>query len=184
MSRPPRARERVLDAYESIVIRDGERAATMDAVAHEAGVSKGGLLYHYASKAALEDALVARLRAASLQDRDEIMSSPEGVLEAFLRSSTDVDSGFDRVMLAVTRLAHQGHEGARDALAGVRDLWEELLAPYVRDDTALTMVLLISDGLYINASLGDDALTRTPDDETSMRAFIARVIQSVARDDT
>ncbi|WP_337479241.1 TetR family transcriptional regulator [Microbacterium yannicii] len=50
MSRPPLAREKVLDAFERILIDEGERAATMDAAARAAGVSKGGLLYHFASR--------------------------------------------------------------------------------------------------------------------------------------
>ena len=33
MSRPPRARGSVLDAYEQLLITDGARGATMDAVA-------------------------------------------------------------------------------------------------------------------------------------------------------
>src|SRR5947199_10858349 len=36
--------------FRSILIAEGERAATIEAVAREAGVSKGGLLYHFASK--------------------------------------------------------------------------------------------------------------------------------------
>ena len=61
MSRPPRARESVLDAFEQLLVDDGERAATMDATARAEGVSKGGLLYHFASKDALEHALLERL---------------------------------------------------------------------------------------------------------------------------
>ena len=51
----PAARERVLDAFESILVEHGERTATLDAVAESAGVSKGGLLYHFGSKQALVD---------------------------------------------------------------------------------------------------------------------------------
>ena len=68
MARPPRAREKVLDAFEALLIDDGERAATMDATARQAGVSKGGLLYHLESKVALEAAIIARL--AVLLDED------------------------------------------------------------------------------------------------------------------
>lgn len=50
MPRPPLAREKVLDAFEAILIDDGERAATLEATAKAAGVSKGGLLYHFRSK--------------------------------------------------------------------------------------------------------------------------------------
>ena len=43
-----------------MIRRDGARALTLDAVAAEAGVSKGGLLYHFASKRALIDGLLER----------------------------------------------------------------------------------------------------------------------------
>src|SRR5690606_13182471 len=43
----PAARAKVLDAFVSILLEHGERAATLDAVAAAAGVSKGGLLYHF-----------------------------------------------------------------------------------------------------------------------------------------
>lgn len=54
-------RTRVLDAAESIVQARGVPALTLDAAAREAGVSKGGLLYHFASKEALLEGLMARL---------------------------------------------------------------------------------------------------------------------------
>jgi len=44
------ARDRVLDAYETLLIESGPAATTLDAVAAAARVSKGGLLYHFASK--------------------------------------------------------------------------------------------------------------------------------------
>lgn len=50
MARKPVARGAVLDAFESLLIEVGERAATLDAVAGRAGVSKGGLLYHFPNK--------------------------------------------------------------------------------------------------------------------------------------
>jgi hypothetical protein len=53
MARKPVAREAVLDAFESLLIEVGERAATLDAVARLAGVSKGGLLYHFPNKEAM-----------------------------------------------------------------------------------------------------------------------------------
>ena len=44
------ARERILDAALAVADRVGAAHLTLDAVATEAGVSKGGLLYHFASK--------------------------------------------------------------------------------------------------------------------------------------
>lgn len=57
----PDARTRILDAAEAIVQARGVTGLTLEAAARDAGVSKGGLLYHFASKEALLTALMARL---------------------------------------------------------------------------------------------------------------------------
>lgn len=51
-------RSLVLDAAENVVSREGAASLTLDAVAREADISKGGLLYHFPSKAALIEALI------------------------------------------------------------------------------------------------------------------------------
>ncbi|WP_435099608.1 TetR/AcrR family transcriptional regulator [Arhodomonas sp. AD133] len=56
-------RERVLDAAERVVSRDGAAHLTLDAVVAEAGVSKGGMLYHFNSKQALLEGLLERTLA-------------------------------------------------------------------------------------------------------------------------
>jgi len=54
------ARERLLDAAERVVVESGATHLTLDAVAKSAGVSKGGLLYHFPSKEALLDGMLQR----------------------------------------------------------------------------------------------------------------------------
>jgi len=58
----------------------GARHLTLDAVAREAGVSKGGLLYHFPSKEALLSAMVesfcGRLTEAAPVDRSNSSKSP------------------------------------------------------------------------------------------------------------
>jgi len=54
------ARERVLEAAERVVSETGAARLTLDAVAQAAGVSKGGLLYHFPSKESLLAALAKR----------------------------------------------------------------------------------------------------------------------------
>lgn len=61
-TRANNSREQILDAYEHLLVQAGERAATLDAVAAQAKVSKGGLLYHFGSKKALFEALLDRTR--------------------------------------------------------------------------------------------------------------------------
>ena len=54
------ARDRVLEAAERLVAEVGAARLTLDAVAQGAGVSKGGLLYHFPSKESLLNALAHR----------------------------------------------------------------------------------------------------------------------------
>ena len=54
------ARDRILQAAEAVALRDGARHLTLEAAAREAGVSKGGVLYHFPSKHALLDGMLQR----------------------------------------------------------------------------------------------------------------------------
>jgi AcrR family transcriptional regulator len=68
----PSNREQVLAAATKVALRDGPGAVTIDAVVAEAGMSRGGVLYHFPSKDALLQALVDQdidaLRAVTGQD--------------------------------------------------------------------------------------------------------------------
>ena len=54
----PSNRRSVLDAATRVALREGPGAVTIDAVVTEAGMSRGGVLYHFPSKDALLQALV------------------------------------------------------------------------------------------------------------------------------
>jgi AcrR family transcriptional regulator len=54
-------RDRLLDAAEAVVIEQGVNAMTLEAVATQAKVSKGGLLYHFPSKDAVVQGMVSRI---------------------------------------------------------------------------------------------------------------------------
>ena len=54
---PLSSRERLMVAAVQVALSEGISAMTLEAVAKEAGVSKGGLLYHFASK----DELIAAM---------------------------------------------------------------------------------------------------------------------------
>ena len=62
----PACRTRILDAAMRVAGRDGILALTLDKVAREAGVSKGGLIHHFRTKHDLISALLERFRAQTL----------------------------------------------------------------------------------------------------------------------
>ncbi|WOF21692.1 TetR/AcrR family transcriptional regulator [Microbacterium betulae] len=179
MSRPPRARDKVLDAFESILIEDGERAATLDAVARRAGVSKGGLLYHFGSRDALDAGLVERLRLLAADDVAATQGAPEGPVGYFLATSAHVGSPFDRTIVSVSRLANGGNATATAALTELRRAWADAIRPHVRDDASLDLVLLLSDGLYINSALLNDVPGPVPTGD-ALDALI-RLVESATR---
>lgn len=79
-------RDRVLDAAERVVGRDGVANFTLEAVANEAGVSKGGLLYHFRSKPALIMAVVDRLANRCERDQRAVLEEEPGGPGAFCRA--------------------------------------------------------------------------------------------------
>jgi len=147
------ARDRVLDAFEELLNEQGERAATLDAVARAAGVSKGGLLYHFPSKDALVDGLLQRLDERLAEDIERIRASDEGVVPYLIRTSFAVDTPFDRTILAVSRIAQGNDERASAGLARLHDSWTAVVAEAVGDPLVARAIVLMSDGLYYNSAL-------------------------------
>ncbi len=55
------SKSRILDCAERVVLRDGVARLTLDAVAAEAGLSKGGVLYNFPTKEDLIRGMIARM---------------------------------------------------------------------------------------------------------------------------
>jgi AcrR family transcriptional regulator len=77
VSPPQSSRERILAAAVQVAIGDGVSAMTLDAVAREAGVSKGGLLYHFGSKDELIAAMLENHAARIQQTIEARMAADE-----------------------------------------------------------------------------------------------------------
>ncbi|UVJ40387.1 TetR/AcrR family transcriptional regulator [Arthrobacter sp. CJ23] len=150
MPRKPVARDAVLDAFEALLIEVGERAATLDAVAKRAGVSKGGLLYHFPNKEALIGSLLERMDRLAQDDIEGMKSAPEGAAAYFIKSSLWADTPLDRVFVASTRLAEVAHEETRRRFARIQQQWLDVLADDVGPELAKA-VRYMGDGLYFNA---------------------------------
>lgn len=179
MPRPPLARERVLDAFEATLINEGERAATLETVAKAAGVSKGGLLYHFASKDDLATGLTDRLRSLTDDDLARMDESAEGPVAYYIRTSVMEDDALDRALVATSRLAQGGSSPAAEALREVRHRWADAIRPHVRDETALDLVMLVSDGLYFNNSLGVNGERTAFTSDGTLSQLVERVQRAV-----
>ncbi|CAN5159382.1 MAG: TetR family transcriptional regulator [Nocardioidaceae bacterium] len=147
-------RDRILDSFEKILVSGGTRSATIDAVAAEAAVSKGGLLYHFRSKDDLLDGMLARLAARGAEDVEKMRNAPGGPVDYYLETSIDSGSDFDRALIAAARVAYESEERATRALAALRDAWFLVLRDHLGDDSLARTIQLIGDGLYFDDTTG------------------------------
>lgn len=178
MGHGPTTLQRLIDAYEEILISEGERSATLDAIAVRAGVSKGGLTYHFKSKDELAQALFARLRELVDADLAVMRAEPEHAATYYIRSSLDITSPLERCNMAVTRLAQGSHPEAGELLAECRTQWFTVLTEAVGNEDMVHLVMLLGDGIYFNASLaGTGALPEEKDPRTIDR--IIKLIETI-----
>lgn len=171
------AREKILDAYESVIADQGERGATLELIAQQAGVSKGGLLYHFGSKDALAAGLLQRLDERVDADLDLMRASEEGPSAFYVRTSLFTGSPLDHTLVAVARLSAEAHPEASAALARSRDRWLELIAEEVGDRARAHAILLIGDGLYYEAAYRGE---REESPAAEMESLL-RVVAELAR---
>lgn len=171
MTAEPSTRDRLLDAFEQLLVSGGSRAATLDAVAAAADVSKGGLLYHFHSKDDLIEGMLDRLREQGAEDVEKMKTAPEGPVDFYLTTSVDNGSDFDRALIAAGRIAQEQDERASQALADIRHAWFKVLHDHLDDDALARTIQLIGDGLYSDDTMG---LT-DPTALTHVRKVMARL---------
>jgi TetR/AcrR family transcriptional repressor of nem operon len=70
------ARELLLDATQSLLLERGYEAAALDEVCTRAGVTKGGLFYHFESKEQLAAAAIERFYDQLVRTAQEAMGAP------------------------------------------------------------------------------------------------------------
>ena len=147
-------RDRILDAFETLLVTAGSRAATLDAVAAAAEVSKGGLLYHFHGKDELVDGMLVRLREQGARDAERMATAKQGPVDYYLETSVDSGSDFDRALVATARIAQESDPRASDALADLREGWFAVLREHLGDESLARTIQLIGDGLYFDDTTG------------------------------
>ncbi len=156
MSGKPRrdARARILDAALAVSDRVGAAHLTLDAVAAEAGVSKGGLLYHFASKDLLLQGVVEHHMAEHQRNLDQAIAQfapgAGGYVQAFvhaqrgkLTTKRDQPRATQSFIAAAVNTPDLMDAPRRDARAHIERL--RALGPDFLDGVLITLAL---DGLF------------------------------------
>jgi AcrR family transcriptional regulator len=146
-------RTRLLDAATQVLLRDGAQALTLESVAKEAKVSKGGLLYHFANKQALVAGMVAQLVRqfdAAIRDAgDEPGAATRAYLAATVAATpTAAGAAADRTAAALFAAALVDP----DALIPLREVyqrWQRRLEHDGIDPARATAVRLAVDGWWL-----------------------------------
>lgn len=150
-------KDKVLDAAEAVILGSGGRHFTLDAVAERAGISKGGLVYTFATKddlihAALERE-VARFQKAVRQRLGSEPAEPAELVLAHIEEALDEDDvSTQKAAFLVTALVH-----APDMLEPVRRLYRDLLDPLRLghgNAAEIRHALLAVEGIFLLKGLG------------------------------
>lgn len=149
----------LLDAAERIVRRDGASKLTLDSVAANAGVSKGGLLYHFPNKEALIAAMVTRmLKKFEDAHKEAMMEDPVESgrwTRAWVRSSVGTDGSSQHENTAAGLLAAVAMNPClADPMRQYYVEWRAMIAnDGIRSEDAM-IVSLAADGLWMADLLG------------------------------
>lgn len=157
----------MLDAAEEVVLREGIGRLTLDAVAREANLSKGGLMHHFPTKDALIDAMVRRkVDAWRAEYEAAIEHTPPGkgrvlraLVELCLSDTAECeDTECRRCFVLVAALVHDAKH-----VEAMREVHRDLAARVEADGLPAGLgesVHLAMNGLWFDRMFGLTAFTR------------------------
>jgi AcrR family transcriptional regulator len=170
------AREDILTAFEDLLIESNGGGATLDEVAKRAGVTKGGLLYHFGSRKTLESALLDRFEELAADEYLRMAEAPNGATAYYAELTEYIGSALERVTIAVGMLAKRDPRAA-DLTRQMRATHFELMNADLGDAQLARATMLIVDGMYYDlATIGEPF---TP--ELDVAAFLARMLATTPR---
>jgi len=145
---------KILDAASRVILDKGVDSLTLESVAKEAGLSKGGLLYHFPSKRLLIEGMINRLiNSVDSRLAEELVKSGGDYLTAYIRASFAADPERDKISYALFA-----------AIANEPDLIIPLQARFLKMQKELeeaaptpeigTIIRLALDGLWVSDLFG------------------------------
>ncbi|WP_088316591.1 TetR/AcrR family transcriptional regulator [Kineosporia sp. R_H_3] len=175
-------RERILEAAEDVVLTDGVSCLTLEKAAARAGMSKGGVLYHFRTKDALVEAMVERLTGRfdeGIRAHRELRPEPGEFARAYVEEClaepvTDDDLRTERVGSAlIAAIASQPEllGTLREAFAG----WQHEIETDSVDPVAATIARFAADGLWLCELFGIDALS--PQMRSAVRTGLLEMVK-------
>lgn len=150
-------RDRLLEAAARVASHAGYGGLTLEAVAAEAGTSKGGLLYHFASKELLIAGMVERMTNSFEAARVEAMADDRQPIgrwtRSFVRAScAETEADFELASCLIAAIALNP-----ELLRPLRERYQGWMADLESDGLPVAdahIVRLAVDGLWLCSLLG------------------------------
>ena len=148
--------DRIIDAAEAIVEEHGVAALTLEQAAKRAGVSKGGVLYHFPSKEALVAAMIGRFTQrfdnAVAQLTAEDSSAKGRTTRSYVKASFGHAPGtgpkFDRACGSITA-ALANNPGNLAVVREQSARWQRAVEADGLDAVFASIIRLAVDGLWL-----------------------------------
>ena len=149
-------RNAILDAAEALITERGVGSLTFDLVAQAAGISRGGVLYHFGSKETLTEAMIERfierfdgaVSDAAEADAEELGRNTRAYLRATIGEPPLTGELFDRGNAAITAaLANFPERLEPVRLQGERS--QAMIEQDALDPVFATIMRLAIDGLWL-----------------------------------
>lgn len=174
----PSGKDSMLDAAEVVLTEQGAWRLTLDAVAEQAQVSKGGLLYHFPTKDALLQALVDRLAAKAASKRQDRREDTGGDPESVLRNDVEcclIDDDRNPQLCAALISALANCPNLKEPIRSFHEgRFAELSSLDLGEEAAI--LLLAADGLMLM-----ETLNVSPFDEEQRAALVRAMLAMASR---
>jgi AcrR family transcriptional regulator len=149
----PQTQELIFEACSRILQREGLASLTLEAVADEAGLSKGGLLYHFPNKVALIEALF-EYHNNKFEDRLQALVQKEGTdpgayLRAYAKASIEQIADPSKASLYASLFAaEERYASAHKLMRNKYIHWQEQIENCGLDPAWAMLVRFAVDGLW------------------------------------
>ncbi|SEP22791.1 DNA-binding transcriptional regulator, AcrR family [Salinihabitans flavidus] len=172
-------KRRILEAAARVATAKGVQALKLESVAIEAGISKGGLFYHYKTKEELLIAMVQAFvdvtenRIATIMADDlEVGAWVRGFLDACQIEEDPEVGSFSRLSVAIMAAA-ASDKALLKPLNDRQTHWRSALNDSGIDPAVAQIIRLAADGLWINDIL--DVPTLNEDERKAVYAELVRM---------
>ncbi len=177
------AKTRILVAAATVVGRSGAAHLTIDAVANQARLSKGGVLYHFPSKRAMLEGMVQHVLDRGAERFARYRAALEGgnnvVVRALILAEQEQDDEERAMSLAILAAAAEDPnllDPAREAVAGwFSDIRKETGAGSNADQIGV-LLLLAMEGLRFLGML--NLLPMGPAEREQIRQRLLRIAEA------